>query len=415
MLIFRSSCASVSAIILSLWLFTVSANSKLPTILISIDGFSQDYLTRFELPNLSTFTQQGVVAEALIPVFPSKTFPNHLSIVTGVYPVGHGIIGNAFYREEVDKIYKMGDGSHDSTWLTAKPIWTIAEEQGLRSAIYFWPESETRVAGTLPSYFYSYQHNRPNNERVEQVKTWLKMPVQKRPDFIALYFSTVDSAGHDYGRHSAQLKSAVLEADRLVGELLNFVDNELHGKANVVVVSDHGMTKIDKSQFIYWKDHITPSAETIVVEEQTQLIVYSDVINEINKFENVFSAPEFNGRVYKKGSYPKSWHWQIDPTGRLPDLVVDLPPPITFSSVSKQGRQSGVQDTTKSAETHGYDPRLHPEMHAIFMAKGPSLKNGYRLKKFENIHVFALLEKLLQLPPSQNVDASVKFVEAAFK
>jgi hypothetical protein len=213
------------------------------------------------------------------------------------------------------------------------------------------------------------------------------MPLQKRPDFIALYFSIVDSAGHDYGRHSDQLKSAVLEADRLVGELLDFIDHDLAGMANIVVVSDHGMTKIDQSQLVYWKDHIKPSAKTIVAEEQTQLVVYSDDINEIHKFEKVFSAPQLNGRVYTKSSYPKSWQWQVDPGGRLPDLVVDLTPPVSFSSISKQDRQSGMGDTKKHAETHGYDPQLYPEMNGIFMAKGPSLKNGYRLNKFENFHV----------------------------
>jgi predicted AlkP superfamily pyrophosphatase or phosphodiesterase len=386
-----------------------------PTILVSIDGFSQDYLTRFDLPHLSTFAEQGVVAEALIPIFPSKTFPNHLSIVTGVYPVSHGIIGNSFYRADIHKVYRLNDGRYDSTWLTAKPIWTLAEERGLRSAVYFWPESETTVAGSLPSYFYKYEHERPNNERVEQVKTWLKMPLQKRPNFIALYFSMVDSAGHDYGRHSEELKSAVLEADRLVGELLDFIGHELHGMANIVVVSDHGMTKIDKSQLIYWKDHITPSAKTIVIEQQTQLYVYSDEIEEIQKFEKTFSTPQFTGRVYTKGSYPKSWHWQDDPAGRLPDLVVDLPPPIIFSSISKKNRQSGSEGIKAYSEAHGYDPRLYPEMNGIFMASGPSLKNGYSLKKFENIHIFSLLERLLALPPSQNVDASVEVVAEAFK
>lgn len=380
--------------------------AKVPTILISIDGFSQDYLTRFELPNLSQFSSSGVVAEAMIPAFPSKTFPNHISIVTGVYPAKHGIIGNEFYREEVDKIYSMGDGKYDSGWLTAKPIWTLAEEQGKRSAIYFWPESETRVAGILPTDFFVYEHNRPNQQRVDQVKSWLAMDDNERPDLIALYFSIVDSAGHDYGRDSIQLKSAVAEADCLVGDLTHFIDKTLDGKANLIVVSDHGMTKIDKAQLIYWHDHIRPSDKTKVVEEQTQLFVYSDEKSELERFQKVFSAKQFGARVYTKNDFPKHWQWHTDTHNRLPDLVVDLSPPKTFSSIKKPSER-GKNDSKKYAETHGFDPNRYGEMNAIFLASGPAFKQGYKLEPFDNIHVFALLEKLLELEPSTNVDASL--------
>lgn len=383
--------------------------AKTPTILISIDGFSQDYLTRFELPNLSQFNASGVVAEAMVPAFPSKTFPNHISIVTGVYPAKHGIIGNEFYSEDLQKIYSMGDGKYNSEWLTAKPIWTLAEEQGKRSAIYFWPESETRVAGLLPTEFFFYEHNRPNQQRVDQVKKWLARDDSARPDFIALYFSIVDSAGHDYGRDSMQLKNAVVEADRLVGDLVTFIDKTLAGKANLIVVSDHGMTKIDKAQLIYWRDHITPSDQTIVVEEQTQLFVYSDKKDELARFNKVFSANQFGARVYTKSQFPKRWQWGMDAHNRLPDLVVDLSPPKTFSSIQKIN-QRGTNDSKKYAETHGFDPYRYPEMNAIFLARGPAFKKGYKLNQFNNIHVFALLEELLELPPSNDVDASLDYV-----
>lgn len=414
MQITRPSDVFLSVLVFVIGLYSGFVNANVPTILVSIDGFSQNYLSRFELPYLSQFSTQGVVAEAMIPVFPSKTFPNHISIVTGVYPVKHGVIGNEFYREEVDKTYSMGDGKFDSSWLTAKPIWTIAEQQGKRTAIYFWPESETRVAGILPTEFYFYQHDRPNQQRVEQVKKWLASDNNERPDFIALYFSIVDTAGHDYGRDSIQLKNAVAEVDRLVGDLMTFIDKRLDGKANIIVVSDHGMTAIDKTHLVYWHDYIKPSEKTKVVEEQTQLFVYSDDQAEIARFKKTFSTSGIGARVYTKGNYPKRWQWQKDEHNRLPDLVVDLSPPRTFSSI-KNINQRGESDQGYYVETHGYDPYLFPEMNAIFLARGPAFKQGYSLRKFENIHVFALLEALLALKPTPNVDASLLFLKEGLK
>lgn len=402
----------LSLVSLALQAWPIHAKPVVPTVLISIDGFSQYYMRKFDLPVLSSLAKDGVEAEALIPVFPSKTFPNHISIVTGVYPTQHGIIGNAFYRQDVNQIYSMGLGKHDSRWLTAKPIWAAARQQGLTSAIYYWPESEAKVDGILPNHFFYYQDDTPNQARVNQVKEWLSLPQPDRPHFIALYFSLVDSAGHDYGRHSTQLKAAVMEADRLLGDLTDFVQKHLSGEVNLVIVSDHGMTQISQQKLVYWNDYITPAKGTVVVEQQTQLMIYSQDIAEVSRFVKAFSTLPMKARTYVKGQFPLHWHWHRDPHNRLPDVVVDLPPPWTFSSIEdKQDR--GQSDTKIYVETHGYDPHLHPEMDAIFIAHGPAFKQGVKLERFENIHVYALLEKLLGLNPAEHLDASLKFTEAA--
>jgi hypothetical protein len=172
------------------------------------------------------------------------------------------------------------------------------------------------------------------------------------------------------------------------------------------------MTKIDKAQLIYWHDHIKPSDKTIVVEQQTQLFVYSDDHAELTRFRKAFSSSTIGARIYTKGSYPKLWQWHRDANDRLPDLVVDLSPPKTFSSIQNINER-GKNDNKLYAETHGYDPYLFPEMNAIFLARGPAFKRGYKLNKFNNVDVFALLEKLLGLKPSSNVDASLNPVSNA--
>ena len=119
-----------------------------PTVvLVSIDGFRWDYLDRGLTPNLSRLAREGVRAEAMIPVFPTKTFPNHASIVTGRYPVHHGIIGNTFTAPDLGARFSMYDprSVHDARFWLAEPIWVTAERQGQRTAPFFWPGSEAPI------------------------------------------------------------------------------------------------------------------------------------------------------------------------------------------------------------------------------------------------------------------------------
>ena len=171
-------------------------------ILISLDGFRWDYSSRVSTPNLDLLVENGVSSESYIPVFPSKTFPNHLSIVTGCYPENHGIISNSMYDEEWDAEYYIGENSEpvtESRWYEAEPIWVTAEKQGQVTATYFWPGSEAEINGERPTYYFQYDGSVPNEDRVQQVLDWIDLPSGSRPVFMTLYFSNADSWGHQYG------------------------------------------------------------------------------------------------------------------------------------------------------------------------------------------------------------------------
>ena len=285
--------------------------AKTPLVLLSIDGFAQRYITQYKPKTLMSLIQQGTSAKALLPVYPSKTFPNHLSIVTGRYPINHGIVHNTFYHRELDKVYRLGDGKKDARWLTAKPLWYINEMQGNKSAVYFWPESETAINNTMASYYYPYKHTTANKKRLEQMLAWLRLPESERPNFIAGYFASIDDAGHKYGENSPQLIEAIIQLDNLIADFLQQIKQEFNNQVNVVIVSDHGMTKVDKNQLINWQDNVVDGVKAI--NGSTQLYLYSENQSKLQQsivlFKNAqTNAAQDNYRVYQYPDFPKHWH-----------------------------------------------------------------------------------------------------------
>lgn len=357
---------------------------KVPTVLISIDGLSSQQLEKIKPRTLNLLAEKGLSSKALLPVYPTKTFPNHLSIVTGAYPAQHGIIHNNFYDSNKNSFYKMGEAGNDPTWLKVKPIWVLAEEQNIKTASYFWPESDAELFTTRPSYYFPYKHETDNKERLEQVIKWLEMPLEQKPRFITSYFSIVDSANHDFGGFSEQSVEAIAEVDRLLKWFLQTLA-EKNIAINLVLVSDHGTEYIKRKipQYTLIPKDIYKSVK--VINGQTQLLIYGKNNTRFKKFTRQLKQ-KAKGRysVYSKGEYPAHWHFNEESeNGYVPDLIVNAKPGIIFTSKD--------YDTTA---THGYDLAESENMEAIFIAYGPNLIPD-KLEKFENIHVFSLLAQLI--------------------
>jgi len=370
------------------------------TVLVSIDGFANFYLENHQVPFIQKLVQSGASAEAVYPVYPSKTFPNHISIVTGVYPSRHGIIHNKFFHRDIGKLYKLGAGKQDRRWLTAKPIWTLAEEQGKNAYLYFWPESEAISYDQKVTHVEPYDHGRKNETRVSKVLEWICSAEDESPDFISLYFSTVDSAAHDYGQESLELTNALTNVDNLLKKLINTSQKCKPDGVNFVIVSDHGMTPAGASNTIYYQDIVKKSSTTIV-NGQTQLFIYendpkklNDVRSQLQKFLDSEKIKPF--RIFVKGEFPKYWH--LDSTSSVtPDLIVDALPPFTFVD---KGENADV-------ETHGYDATLDHRLDAIFIGYGPTFKAGTTVPGFQNIHITALLAHLIGIELPKDIDASL--------
>ncbi len=379
-----------------------------PVVLISLDGFRYDYIEKYQPPNLLKLIKNGVRAERMLPSYPSKTFPNHISIVTGMYPSKHGIVHNTFYDRELNDVYKMGKAFSEPKWMQGTPLWIHAERNGMTTASYFWPESDSTLEGLSASYSYKYDQQKPYQDRIDQIMNWLKLPLDKRPTFITSYFSWVDTIGHNFGTQSKQLKDAVLKMDSYIGDLKRRMDNELKFRVNLVIVADHGMTDIDYDKRVNWPDLDTFNNYK-VVNGTTQLMLYANdklKQSDMSKLVSRLNAKS-NSRfiAYKKQDLPKHTHYFNN--DRIADIILEAIPPIIFSHDNKSShRYVGM---------HGYDPDTIPQMGAIFIANGPNFKQGMIVPPFRNIHIFPALAHILGLPIPSNIDGKLEVLKPFLK
>src|SRR5579863_3743282 len=203
--LFLSLCLAAQVITVDHGPNAAAQQSRPYVVMVSLDGFRYDYARKDGAKHLLALGKEGAVAaEGMIPAYPSLTFPNHYTLVTGLYPEHHGIVANNFYDPARKERYSYTNPatSHDGSWYGGEPLWVLAEKQGMRTACFFWPGSEAAIEGVRPTYYMKYDSKFPNEKRVEQVLDWLKLPEAQRPHFITLYFSLTDSRGHEYGPES---------------------------------------------------------------------------------------------------------------------------------------------------------------------------------------------------------------------
>jgi predicted AlkP superfamily pyrophosphatase or phosphodiesterase len=365
-------------------------------ILVSIDGWRWDYIDRADVPNLKALAARGVRSQGLIPSFPSVTFPNHYTIVTGLVPDHHGIISNAMFDPTIgpEKFTMSSDTSRDPRWWGGEPIWMTAITQGQRSAAMFWPGSEA----VKPTYWRPFDDNVPNADRVTQVLDWMKLPEADRPTFSTLYFSEVDHAGHTSGPDSPELLAAAAHVDQAMGVLFQGIDAlGLRDRTTYVVVSDHGMAPTSDDRLIFLDDYLDPG--TIDVVEWSPNVEInpggSTPPDELYR-KIVDKHPAL--AVYKREQLPTWLRYGTNP--RIPAVVglADLGWTVTTHAVADRRQQAG---RTFGGGAHGYDPR-HREMHGLFIAAGARIRRGVVVPEFQNIHIYNFMCQLLHLTPAAN-------------
>ena len=368
-------------------------------VMISIDGYRHDYTSMYRPKHLSKLINGGSHSKGLIPTFPSKTFPNHYTLVTGLKAENHGIVANRFYDKKRKKQYRLGRKSttQDGSWYNGEPIWVAAGKQGMVSASYFWVGSDANIQGRYPSYYYEYDGSVPNEVRINQVIKWLKMPLEKRPHYITLYFSDVDSAGHRFGPKSEEVKKAVHKVDENLGALFNGV-KELGLDVNYIIVSDHGMHKIEPHKSLYLSDYIKVSGDIKIEGRGPHSNLY---INDPKHLEDVYQKLKKADHitVYKKEEIPDSYGYKNSP--RIGDLVLSMEPGYYLYTTHGIG---SIPLNRASGGTHGYDTKDTEHMNGIFYAKGPNINKIGRFKAFDNIHVYPFVMNLLGLEIKTEID-----------
>ena len=382
---------------------SLEQQSKPYLIMISIDGFRWDYAEKYSAKNIQEFGKQGIHAERMYPSYPSKTFPNHYSLITGLYPAHHGIVDNSFYSLERGKSYQINNRKEvqDGSWYGGIPLWVLAEQQKMLTASFFWVGSEAPILGVSPTYYYTYNEKISIQDRINQVVNWLKLPDSIRPHFITFYFPEVDHAGHTFGPNSVETEKKVQFVDSALGEMVNKVKST-GLPVNFILVSDHGMARVNRENPIIL-DRKTFDLEGVkVFGGETQLHLYVKdpkripfIYDSLLKKKNLF-------KVYLKKDFPKEYHYDLkeDRYNRIGDIILMADYPNVF----------GVQGRLGSLGTHGFDPKVS-DMGAIFYAWGPKFKKGMEIAPFENIDVYPLAEKILNLNPNLKVDGKLNKLE----
>ncbi len=374
-------------------------------ILVSLDGFRWDYAQKYGAKNLLAIASHGASAgEGMIPSYPSVTFPNHYTLVTGLYPEHHGIVAMSFYNQDRTRRYSFNDPKADSdgSWYGGTPLWVLAEQQGMRSACFFWPGSEAAIDGVRPSFYLHYDDKLPNPERVDQVLAWLKLPPEQRPHFITLYFADVDHAGHRFGPDSPETKDAVAEVDAMIGKLRSGIAG-LHLPVDLVVVSDHGMIKtegdwINLDKYADLSKFVTDGP-----------LLYAPNEADAQKAYEQLKIADANFKVYRRADVPKDLHYNSNE--REGDPVVVPTAPVSIRAAAPE---AGKPDHAPNAGSHGYDPSQFKQMRAIFYAEGPDIRSGVSLKPFENINVYPFVAEILGLDHAP-VDGSASVLAPALK
>lgn len=379
-----SACAARSP------LATIGRGANPPvTILIGIDGFRPDYLDRGVTPELSRLARLGVRG-AMRPSFPVKTFPNFVTLATGLRPDRHGIVANKFEDPARPGESFTQASREPHWWAQAEPIWITAERAGIPSAILFWPGGNIAFHGVRPRDWQQFNMDVSDRQRVDAVVDWLRRPAETRPHFIALYFDTIDSAGHDHGPEAPELLTALQDVDAQIGRLTTALA-AMRQPANVVVVGDHGMGAPSPARQIRL-DRIVDAADIRLIESGPYAAI-EPLPGREGAVAQALLQPHDHMQCWRRAEVPARFHYGRNP--RTP----------SFLCLAQTGWMIAVKPPAPDASRgeHGWDPAA-PEMQAGFLASGPSIAAKGTIPPFDNVDVYPMLRRLLGLPPAHDID-----------
>ncbi len=361
-------------------------------VMVSLDGFRWDYDSIYGTPVLDDIAKKGVMAGRLIPSFPTKTFPNHYAIATGLYPDHQGLVNNSFYAPDLDLVYRIGDRTMvgNASFYGGEPIWVTADKAGIKTASFYWVGSEAPIMGIRPDYWKAFDEEVPFTARVDTVLKWLSLPQNKRPHLVTLYFEEPDAVSHVYGPLSPETGVIVKSLDSLIGSLRDGISELPQAKnTNLIVLSDHGMGEIDASRYNYILDTLpdrmikriyggTPVWAIEPADGMTDSVLY---------YLNI----QHGVKAYKREDLPAYLHYGTNL--RIPGIVL----------IADPGWIAGVRPAPSNYNRgdHGYDWKFR-DMQSIFYAEGPAFRKGFTADTLYNVDVYNIIARILNLTPARN-------------
>lgn len=396
-------------ILLSLLLLGACQNAPQPKpqqvrppilVLVSIDGFRADYLDLGITPTIAAVAGEGVRAKAMRPSFPSLTFPNHYSIVTGLRPDRHGVVHNTMRDPDIPGItfsLSNREAVADAQWWNdGEPLWNTASRQGLRTATMFWPGSEAPIHDRWPDLWKPFQKDMPSMARVEQVVQWLDLPQDQRPDFITLYFDEVDTQGHYHGPDSAQVYDALRSVDAALARLVEGMkERGLYDSTNLVILSDHGMAERPDKQMVALDDYV--DGDLFEIFSASPIIGIAARPGREEAMDEAFANTRIpHAQCWRRDQLPERFHFGTH--RRVPRWVCMAEEGWGIANRAIVAMLAGRE---KHLGAHGFDPEL-PSMAALFVAHGPDFQRGLVVDGFDNVDVYPLMARLLRIQPEEN-------------
>ncbi len=387
---------------------------KPTVILIAIDGFRSDYLEKYKPKYLNKLAKSGTRARWMTPSFPTKTFPNHYTIATGLLPAHHGIVANNMYDSGFDAVFTMGkrEEVQNARWWLGEPIWVTAEKQGQKAGAFFFPGTETPIGGSMPSIWRQYDGDIKNETRVDTVLSWFDLPAEQRPTIITAYFSDVDDAGHRYSPNSPQTREAVKYVDQMIGRMLSGLKKrKIRNDVNIIIVSDHGMTSVPGKNMIVLDEMFDTSEAEKVFWVGELIQIFPKPGKEDSIYNSIKAELPENAKIYKKNEIPERYKYRdsarIAPILVLPDDGWILTTRERYEKAKTEGRLESISGS------HGYDNELE-SMRALFIGHGPAFRSKYVAEPFQNTEVYNLMCRILKLKAAPN-DGKIENVSVMLK
>ncbi|XP_058249199.1 ectonucleotide pyrophosphatase/phosphodiesterase family member 1 isoform X1 [Hemibagrus wyckioides] len=377
--------------------------SKAPLLLISLDGFRAGYLDLYgdRLPAIKKLRECGTSTPHMRPVYPTKTFPNHYTIVTGLYPESHGIVDNKMYDVHLNAHFSLKtEEKFNPAWYQGEPVWITAMKNNLKSGTFFWPGSDVLIKGRYPNLYKVFDKGIPFDERVTTVLQWLNLSQSERPDFYTLYLEEPDRSGHMYGPNSNAVFQALVTVDRIIGMLMDGLKQQnLHKCVNLVLLSDHGMEEASCGKAAYVSSYQKDTDDFIVIQGPAARVRPKHLPEDFFTFnyEELMKnlscrARDQPMRPYLTEHLPKRFHFANN---------VRIERGHLYMRAGWQAALNPYEVKYCTGGFHGSD-NTFTNMQAIFIGYGPGMKYRTTVAPFENIEVYNLLCDLLEIPPAPN-------------